>query len=237
MSNLPAMHQSPAPQWQRERLCRWLQEWDIERQLVAPEGPEDDAEEVAYAMNTAPALRDGEDRPPAEAGQLRLLQPEQTGGATRPVYIAVLEQNAAGRFVVAPYGLFNEPAIPGELKTTREEPCLQVLCLWQAREMGAEALSQSWLVGELTEDDRDDARAIHGFIQSGAAMPSRLVDRVGPPLIHPCDPRHEYLGDEEERVFAAESGPEIMPRTQLARAAEQRARYGAGIGARSENAQ
>ena len=227
MSQLPEMRCSPAPRWQRERLGRWLREWEIECRLVEPEGPEDDMTGDAYVIETAPGVvEEAEVHLPA-VGQIRLLRPAKGPSAMHPLYVAILAQNDDGRFLVAPYGRFSEPAIPGELKTGRDEPCLRVLCLWKAQRVTTEQLARTWLVGELAEGERSEASAIHAFIDEGTPIPEALIERIGPPLVHPADPRHEYLDEENSLVIIHDTNSVPAPRPHLARAAEERAKYGA----------
>jgi len=144
----------------------------------------------------------------------------------RPVYVAVLARFDAGHYLVAPYGRFAEPAIPGELETRRHEPSLQVLCVWQAQAMQAEELARAWFAGELEDGESREALAIHAFIDRGTPIPDGLRDRIGPPLVHPADPRHEYLDEQEPWAGSRLAVPDGSPLPRLARAAERRARYG-----------
>jgi hypothetical protein len=111
--------------------------------------------------------------------------------------VALISERTDGGFLVAPYGRFAEPATPDELLTGRETPALQVLCLWNSEELTAAEVCTSWFVDILSEQEVADALAIYRH-PSGTPLPPGLQTRVGPPLSHPLDPRHDYLDEERE---------------------------------------
>jgi hypothetical protein len=139
------------------------------------------------------------DSKPALTCQIRLFHPfsKETNGRLR--YVAVLKENKDGSWLVAPFGRFSEPAVPGEWKTGRKAPSLRILCIWNARWMARSILERSWVVDRMPASKIEHALVIQQFLAEGKE-PSRLFsNQIGPPLIHPLDPRMEYL--EEERAW------------------------------------
>ena len=77
---------------QRERLARWLTEWQLEEALGQAVMPDASAAGGHKPMPNAPfpiaAPIDTEEAP--LPGDIRLLSPEVTGPAVRPVFVAIL---------------------------------------------------------------------------------------------------------------------------------------------------
>ena len=240
---LPTLDIQPVPQWQKERLDRWLSEWKIDRILI-DEGEREKRNEVSLSPASASRLTDtqgptGQDvkdmiapvskEPDMESGQIRLLSPDISGAECRPVYLAVLNEPKPGAFLAAPYSRFAEPATDGELLTGRQDSCLRVLCLWNARHVPKEVIEKSWSVDKLTDDEVSSALAVIDCITNEMALPADLKERVGSPVQHPLDPRHLYQQEEmemmetilENRKSSVRSFPyEIKKRQDLPLAAE-----------------
>ena len=82
------------------------------------------------------------------------------------------------------------------------------------------------------------ARDLYRHLNSGAPLSVVSPDRIGPPLLHPLDPRHGYLAEEADLLAGhlAESGGEgaeasdtltyPMPGSTRRMAAEDRPEYG-----------
>lgn len=198
--NLPKLDLSIAPDWQKERLARWLAARDVDQELCA-EGTEDGggvSGDVHSELPVAPVSSE----PPPECRQIRLFSPLLPATRERLLYAAVLEECMDGSFLIAPYGRFSEPCVPGELLGSREAPCLRVLCLWNAVEAPSTLLAKSWVVDTLSDDEFEAATAVRRHLASRETLPSGLAERIGPPLWHPADPRRRYL-DEERRTMEA----------------------------------
>jgi len=198
----PELRSGPVPEEQKERLARWLAEWQIEQSLAAGNGDEESS-------------RDGEDRSPPDSkglvaptaeepgldvGQVRLLSPEIPAAADMPLHVALLDRVAPGVFLAAPFSRFAEPAIPGELQTGRVETVLRVLCPWNARPIPMSTLRRSWIVSDLTEQERRDALCVYRHVKEGESLSAGLASRIGPPLVHPDDPRLVYEARENLRM-------------------------------------
>ncbi|MFH0953682.1 MAG: hypothetical protein V1873_05085 [Verrucomicrobiota bacterium] len=177
------------------RLLRWLREWHIDRLLT------EEREGVGRAVRPVEpkllSLVGGEKAAPVRVGQVRLLFPASEFSRARPRYVAVLARRKEGH-LVAPFGRFAEPAVPGEWLTGRGAAPLRVLCIWNARLMPATSVRRSWLIDNLSRCELDQALALHLHVSGRTALPERTAERVGPPLVHPLDPRVEYLDEERE---------------------------------------
>jgi hypothetical protein len=207
MKKLPAYSLIQTPLWQKERLARWLAEWDVDRNLgpaprtvaKSPGRPSPLGEGVpGFLASSGPRILSAGENSQICAGQIRLLYPHAGATRMRLLYVAILEVNSA-RLLVAPFGKFTEPAMPGEWLTGRSEPGLRVLGLWNARSLPLSIIPDSWLVELLPESTVADARAVWESHHTGITLPAELEKRVGPPIVHPLDPRREYL--EQEKIF------------------------------------
>lgn len=200
MKKLPELKTRKVPKAQRQRLARWLREWELDRALREtpdvrqPVRPGDAAlRPGGFAQNVTPLSKE----PPVAAGQVRLVSPGLRAGWRRPLYVAILEGNQKRGFLTAPYGRFSEPALPGELRTRRRAPCLRVLCLWNAVTVPERIIRQSWVVDRLAVREGDEALSLYRSIAAGGPAPPGLERRVGPMLIHPDDSRRDYLREEQ----------------------------------------
>ncbi|MDX9862477.1 MAG: hypothetical protein RBS99_16320, partial [Rhodospirillales bacterium] len=85
--------------------------------------------------------------------------------------------------------------------------------------INASRLARGWLVGRLLLRER---RWVHMLLDAPAErrLTPALKNRLGPPLVHPLDPRHDYI--EQERLLWEE------PRA-AARCGEVPTDYGASL--------
>lgn len=175
----------------RDKLRAWIAEWHADQLLgeheVAGSG-------VVLGLRTVPRTAKG-----LKEGAIFLLQPACPAAAARPRYLAVLKVDAqAGEMLVAPFSRFGCPAVPGELLMRTDSVPVRVLCLWNARRLCAYDLPPFWKAGSLTAKEVADVAAVRDSMASGQSVPKQLEHRVGPPLQHPLDPRHEYIADERQ---------------------------------------
>jgi len=201
MAKLPIFELNDVPQWQIARLDSWLEQWRSEthfreteaRGLILPELPSAPPGKDFPDLNTlrGQGYDDG-----VRSGQIRLLSSKVLPLARRPVFVAVLSEWTEDLKLVVPYGPFTIPGTTGELLTDRPDPALQVLCLWNSHTLPAEAIDTSWIVDELSPTELSDAWAIFQYITFGTTLPASLAQRVGPPVVHPRDPRRLYQKDE-----------------------------------------
>ena len=221
MKALNGLHRDPPSRAQSERLARWLHEWQVEDALREPSetaGPPAPVEAGNRCRIDLGGLAADPARDPAPAaGQVRLLSPLLTDTIEWPLYVALLCRESYG-FVLAPFGRFSEPAVPGELLSGRDTPALRVLCLWNARVPPARALRLSWVVDRLSGEESALFVAAWRHVRAHARPPPGLEDRTGPPLRHPDDPRHDYLAVEQgvmDRVMSAMAQVERAARVDL----------------------
>ena len=233
---LPPLKLHHAPDWQKQRLERWLAEWELADDMNVSEPVEPETSEANETATPVPVAATAEEPAPA-IGQIRLLSPELPAARHRLLYVAVLEA-AGDEFTVAPYGRFAEPCLPGELLSGREVPCLRVLCLWNAVALPAALLQTSWVVDCLSDVELNEALAVHRASggETDETLPEHLEQRVGPPQWHPADPRVAYMAIEREAMHAllnnarATGGPITypFPETEHRLAADPHADYEAG---------
>ena len=222
---------------QKRTLIRWLNEWRIEQALQN----EDEAQAVdgrRYAAKEQKRIPLQYDLEPVRAGQIRLFHPFSKETSARARHVVVLMGCDDGSWLVAPFGRFSEPAVPGEWRTRLRVPALRVLCFWNGRSISESSLARSWVVGRMSASKLARAITIHKCLAAGKKIPGRHDHHVGPPLVHPLDPRIEYLEEEREwfasvAVKRAVDAHTIRPWTlsdggisALPRAAESRGKYG-----------
>ena len=195
---LPDIRMARAPDWQHERLARWLAEWRIELAL----GETPTAGRMPAPLRAEVRAELGGDTGMPEAGHIRLLYPHLAAAWHRPVCLAILAQRNGPEFLAAPFGPFSEPATPGELRTGRAEAPLRVLCVWNARWFTPTVFRGSWKVDTLTGEDLEAANRVLAACEDGLVLPAELAGRVGPPLMHPDDPRRIYCRRETVRMDA-----------------------------------
>ena len=136
-------------------------------------------------------------RVPIVRGQIRHLHPSLKPGWSRPVYVLVLSVDEQAQTALAvPFGPLAEPAIEFELATGISDSSLAVLCLWNVTAVPLSKLGCSWWITDAYDDVLTAANALHQALSTRQPPPESLRDRLGAPLIHPLDPRHDYLDSE-----------------------------------------
>lgn len=140
------------------------------------------------------------DRPVA-VGQVRLLSPELTPDTDRPVFVAVFGDWDEGEVLMAPFSPFSVPATTGEWLTGRTTPVLRVLEVWNARSVPTAALEKSWRVDAFKDTECKGAWHVFEHDAFGKVLAPEFERQVGPPLVHPDDPRRQYQ-DEEFALLA-----------------------------------
>lgn len=177
---------------QRKALADWLALWRIDLSLAKAVGKPSDATDIPTAENAALAVSEftyaaSGDTP--EAGDIVLLPPVGRITQSRPVYLALCERTDGGWGAV-PFARLPLPATDAEFATGREELPLRVLSPWNAGFLPDEVVARAWKVGRLRPAE---AAALRAYKKG---EPPSL--EAGPPLVHPLDPRHDYLDEERE---------------------------------------
>ena len=247
MSKLPAVRVLPPNARDRERLRLWLHEWEIDQVLrtTPPDGADESSGQPALktANGSGAPVAAPADAASLRVGQIRLLHPgSERHEAERTLYVALLEETAEQGFLVAPFGRFSQPALPGEWLTGFRALALRVLCLWSARTVERRALARSWHAGTMKPGQVAAAMEVYRLIHAGGPFPPNRSRRTGPPLVHPLDPRLTYQAEEADAFecalrateeplrTATAAGPTNiyeLPLTEQRLAAETRATYGA----------
>jgi hypothetical protein len=211
VKKLPKLQIRPVPEWQKARLARWIREWRIEQDLASAghtHGDRGPALRLATGVSTVsdrePSLvslvADVSAEPRPEEGQIRLLSPDICPDSCLPLYVAVLRLWDDDSFLIAPYGRFSEPGTTGELLTGRDAPSLRVLSLWNVHTVSRTALLRSWFIDCLSAVEMADAWEVFRHVALGADLQTPLLERTGPPILRPDDPRIQYQNEELRRM-------------------------------------
>lgn len=174
-----------------EYLLSWLFEWSLHQKIC-------DAERVDDNAGFIEELKSPQLGGMVELSQIRLLYPDCRAAWERPIYAALLDKLDDGNFLAAPFSRFCTPALPGELLTSRPEPQLRVLCVWNSFTMDKERLLTSWHVDTLSEQDIKHALNVRRCLASDCDIPDDLLMRTGPAVLSSQDPRWVYQDEELE---------------------------------------
>ncbi len=210
MSRWPAIQADARTLAQRQKLAQWMAEWHIEHDLQEKESP---------PVVCAPKPADPHPTP-LVPGHIALLQPLSPPLATRPRYLAVLDRRPDDTLLMAPFSRFSCPATPGELELGGTALPTRVLCVWNARWTHPADLPAYWEAGSLTSEERTDALVLAQHLMGEIPLPRSLEERIGPPVRHPLDPRHDYLDEEKEWMHAC------LPKTTLRDVKDSETLYG-----------
>ncbi len=209
---------------QRRLLAKWLHEWRLDQALRSADtdascnqwGSEPDQAGVSAGGADVFSAKGGSPGRLA-VGQVWLLHPDSQCTASRPLYVLLLAQAGDGRWLAVPFGRFAVPAIPGEWRTGMRAMHARVLCLWNTRYLDVATLRKAWKVTKITPDRLATARGRLRvcFDLSDCVVPendtaSTVLRESGPPLLHPADPRHQYLAEETDLLDAIGPRPDGM---------------------------
>ena len=184
---------------EQTKLAEWLVEWELERLLAESTTAKSDAR--VRSAGRAGLSRGMYDRDDLAEGDIRLLAPSPSSEPPEcPLYVAVRPSERQDYLWWVPFGRFATPALASEWRTGMKHLALRVLCFWNAQEVEKGRAPPSWRVRRLTERQRADILTIHQSLENGEILPDRLRKGMGPPLVHPLDPRHEYQAEDRERV-------------------------------------
>jgi hypothetical protein len=184
----------------RRQLALWLAEWNLDQVLrrAAPDHtavtpPASETHAWPGRLHTY-----GSHLPITPCvGDVRLLTPRPgTASNIRPVYAAVLADREQEGMLIVPFSRFALPAVPGEWSTGLRAPALRVLCLWAAKWVESTALAGSWRACRLPARFIGQAMEVRRHVDQGTSLSSVSARSLGPPLLHPLDPRRVYLAEE-----------------------------------------
>ena len=181
---------------QREMLAAWLAEWRLEKELPPPQqensAPSGNGQAVSEQSESDKTV--GATGAALRPGDIVLLPPDGETSSVRPVYVALLDAGPDGSWLCAPFSRFSTPAMEGEYATGRNFDPLRVICAWNANSLPRDVLARGWIVERL---GASDVKTLADFaLKRRAELPPAWR---GPPIVHPLDPRREYL--EEERCL------------------------------------
>ncbi|HMP72698.1 MAG TPA: hypothetical protein PKE55_05480 [Kiritimatiellia bacterium] len=177
---------------QRRLLAAWLHERHLDITLRDPAPPIPPATGLRY------------DRPPPATwssprpGSIHLLRPTPGPSSWGPVYVCLLEATPSG-IRAAPFSRYAVPAVPGEVATELPHAPLRVLCLWNHHLIPAHRLMPQ-SVASWPARAWPAILAYHQHLAGKSPSPTPRKLHIGPPLIHPADPRHDYLEEERQRL-------------------------------------
>ncbi len=187
----------------RRKLAEWLAEWDMDRQLADPDATQSApaGEEPMQKEVCAPAVCPGlYDQDAIGAGEVRLFASSSGAASDWPLYVAVLAAPAEDGFCCVPFSRYSVPALPEEWSTGIRHAALRVLCFWNVQHVKMGGMPPGWRVKRLSYRQLKPIHEVRNLFDMGAPLPAALRKRVGPLLMHPADPRHEYMAEERKRV-------------------------------------
>lgn len=133
-----------------------------------------------------------------QRGEIRQLNPDLKPSWLRPVLVLLLTvDQERQRALVVPFGPLARPAFQSELSTGIEDESLAVLSVWNAVWLPADLAARSWVVEQASASLLTDIESLRAALVNKQNPPESLADRVGPPLLHPTDPRQSYVDSEE----------------------------------------
>lgn len=183
----------------RRKLAGWLAERDLDRQLADPDLPPPDGagQEPDRARAVYPGLYDQDT---ISAGEVRLLASVSGPTTDWPLYVAVLAAPSDDAFCCVPFSRYSNPALPGEWSTGVRHAALRVLCFWNAQGVTLAEMPPGWRVKWLSGRQLKQIQEMRNGFDLGVPLSAAQRKRVGPPLMHPADPRHHYIAEERERM-------------------------------------
>lgn len=228
---------------ERRKLAAWWAEWDLSLHFKDMGEPLEKPLPPAADRLSRP-LFDRYGAKPPKPGEIHLLAPLKEND-DRPLYMLVLSVDSGAEQAWIPFSFLATPATPLEWRTGWRARPLQVLAFWNARRVISHRWPNGWRTGRLTPTQRARVQQIHNAFQRDGQLHDTETDRIGPPLLHPADPRHAYMLEERERVDLhldfptglkgqqSERGPYILENLEDSHhwllAAERRAAYGVAV--------
>lgn len=200
---------------QRRQLAAWLAEWHLEQTLRNATSPghqasgweSGEAGALSRMATGQPCSPVGTD---SAVGQIRLMMPDHTITRAQPLHVLILAPWSRDEWLATPFGILGTPAIPGEWRTGLRALPVRVLCVWNTRRVARDRMERSWHGRDIDSRRLDIARrlaaelfswpvAVRQRLTAGTAASVIPPHVLGPPLVHPCDPRRQYLDAEFER--------------------------------------
>ena len=226
MKKLEKLGLKPVADSQKDRLARWLFEWNL-MQVSSDAGNDNTESSVPNELVSLDQMISGNTKakfnPPMvqsnlgikmtpsvmlaeqvslmdssiEVGQIRLMAPVADEDMVFVVVVFVALDGVVG---CVPFSPLSEPATPDELLSGRSKEVVRVYCLWNMREVPHSVINKSWIVDRLDESEIERLlKSVHAYRCNGL-LPDDLLHDAGPVLVHPEDPRREYRSWERQRI-------------------------------------
>ena len=197
MKKLEELKLEPAAGWEKERLSRWLYEWEL---MQAPDNATELEAQDEKSLDILPKDSVAPMDDNIEIGQIRLLAP---AASENMVFIVIVSITKDGNIGCVPFGSLAEPATPDELLSERAIEVVRVYSLWNLREVSPNIVGKSWIVDLLDKPETKRLLRALAALDRNGSLPNDLLEDAGPPLVHPEDPRREYKNCERQRINRA----------------------------------
>ena len=173
---------------ERQELTRRFMQSYLLNCRIREASAADDAEDIGtWETTMAPTPSDPFDEELAP-GQIRVLSQLDA-----VVYVVLLRRWTDSSFLVMPFSRYSFPATDEEYLTRQDGGmCLRVLQGWNTRTLQDETLRQSWVAGELNQDDLTAAMALWNYVLGDAELAEDHLARTGVPIYRADDPRLSY---------------------------------------------
>lgn len=167
---------------------RFMQSYLLDCRMREASAADDDTEDTGtWETTVSPTPSDPFDEELAQ-GQIRVLSQLDA-----IVYVVLLRRWTASSFLIMPFSKYSFPATDEEYLTRQDGGmCLRVLQGWNARTLQDETLRQSWVAGELNQDDLTAAMALWNYVLGDAELAEDHLARTGVPIYRADDPRLSY---------------------------------------------
>lgn len=177
-----------------ENLASWLADREAENEAKMMEVDETVQDEKLMA--TVSGRYDEE----IAVSQIRILSKRYTSEPDIIPYVAVIDKWDDEMWLIVPFSHYNTPATPGEMATGLIAYGLHVLQAWNGRTVQDSILKNSYLVGTISDEVRNDALALFRHQMFGSKLPESFASYRGSPIVEASDPRREYLSECIERL-------------------------------------
>lgn len=195
MKKLKKLNLEPVADWEKERLSRWLYEWEL---MQSPDSADELAAQDEKSLEMLPKGSIAPTDDNIEVGQIHLLAPVANENMLFIVITSIAENGDIG-FV--PFSPMSEPATADELLSGRTTEVIRVYSLWNLREVSPDIVGKSWIVDLLDKSEMERLlRALAALECDGCSLPNDLLEDAGAPVVHPEDPRREYKTYERQRI-------------------------------------
>ena len=177
-----------------ENLASWLADREAENEAKMMEVDETVQDEKLMATVS------GRYDEAIAVSQIRILSKQYTSEPDIIPYVAVIDKWDDEMWLIVPFSHYNTPATPGEMATGLTACGLHVLQAWNGRTVQDSILKNSYLVGTISDEVRNDALALFRHQMFGSKLPESFASYRGSPIVEASDPRREYLSECIERL-------------------------------------